>query len=196
MRIDNKLVMDLKESMENNDAIPSGWLYIGDEKERYVLGQPGKRNMLVFGVNPSTASPGENNLDPTIRRVRTLVNEYGCDGWIMVNLYPLRATDPKDLPKEADKRLLENNLSVLKAVEKSYYIEKIWAAWGNIIDTRFYLGDALYDIQENLESEQWAYRGTLTKQGNPRHPLFMKSGEEFKWFPVADYAANWRFGDF
>lgn len=196
MRIDNKLVMDLKESMENNDAIPSGWLYIGDEKERYVLGQPGKRNMLVFGVNPSTASPGENNLDPTIRRVRTLVNEYGCDGWIMVNLYPLRATDPKDLPKEADKRLLENNLSVLKAVEKSYYIEKIWAAWGNIIDTRFYLGDALYDIQENLESEQWAYRGTLTKQGNPRHPLYMKSGEEFKWFPVADYAANWRFGDF
>ena len=70
------------------------------------------------------------------------------------------------------------------------------AAWGNIIDTRFYLGDALYDIQENLESEQWAYRGTLTKQGNPRHPLYMKSGEEFKWFPVADYAANWRFGDF
>lgn len=195
MRITKNALDNLKEWTKKRDDIPEGWLYIGDDKERYVLGQPGFRNILVFGVNPSTATPGENNLDPTIRKVRNLVKEQGCDGWIMVNLYPLRATDPKDLPEAIDKKLHENNLKVLKAIENSYYIERIWAAWGNTIDTRFYLGEALNDINEELTSAQWYYLGKLTKQGNPRHPLYMKSGEEFNWFPVTDYAANWLYGD-
>jgi hypothetical protein len=67
--------------LAKQDDIPGGWLYIGDEKERYLLGQPGRRNMLVFGVNPSTASAGENNLDPTIKRVRKFVQkDPTCDG--------------------------------------------------------------------------------------------------------------------
>lgn len=113
------------------------------------------------------------------------------------NLYPLRATDPKELPAEADKKLVENNLRVLKSIDQSYQIDAIWAAWGDLIDTRFYLGDILYDIQEILEGDyQWYYRGTLTKKGNPRHPLYLKFGEDFKWFPVADYAAAWRYADY
>ena len=79
---------------------------------------------------------------------------------------------------------------------KAYRIDAVWAAWGNTIDTRFYLGDTLYDIQEELEGDfQWYYRGAMTKDGNPRHPLYMKSGEKYEWFPVGDYAANWRYAD-
>lgn len=68
------MLEDIPAWLARQDDIPGGWLYIGDEKERYLLGQPGRRNMLVFGVNPSTASAGENNLDPTIKRVL-----YGSD---------------------------------------------------------------------------------------------------------------------
>lgn len=197
MKIDMQSLSNTSMSMKDRDNIAEGWLYLGDDKERYVLGQPGIRNMLVFGVNPSTASPGENNLDPTIRKVRKLITEAEYDGWIMVNLYPLRATDPKNLPSEADKKLVENNLRVLKLVDQSYHIDAIWAAWGDLIDTRFYLGDILYDIQEILDGDyQWYYRGTLTKKGNPRHPLYMKYGEDFVWFPVADYAAAWRYAEY
>ena len=195
MRITKNALDNLKDWTKKRDDIPEGWLYIGDDKERYVLGQPGFRNILVFGGNPGTATPGENNLDPTIRKVRNLVKEQGCDGWIMVNLYPLRATDSNDLPEAIDKKMHENNLKVLKAIENSYSIERIWAAWGNTIDTRFYLGEALNDINEVLTSAEWYYLGKLTKQGNPRHPLYMKSGEEFNWFPVTDYAANWLYPD-
>lgn len=83
MRIDEHMLADLPAWMEKRDDIPKGWLYIGDEKERYLLGQPGKYNLLVFGVNPSTASPGESNLDPTIRKVRKVAEKEGFDGWIM-----------------------------------------------------------------------------------------------------------------
>ncbi len=112
----------------------------------------------------------------------------------MANLYPLRAADPANLLEEADEELLKNNIKVLKALEKAYPIHAVWAAWGNGIDSRLYLGEAVYDIQEALEGDyQWYYRGALTKQGNPRHPLYMKNGEKFTWFPVADYASNWQF---
>ena len=194
MRIDTKILDNISEWMEKRKDIPKGWIYLGDDIERYILGQPGKRNMLVFGVNPSTATPGDNNIDPTIRKVRKLTAEAGYDGWIMANLYPFRATKPKELPQKEDKRLLEKNLKVLKALPTAYHIDAVWAAWGNAIDTRFYLGDALYDIQEELEDDiEWYYRGMLTKDGNPRHPLYMKSRENYERFSVSDYASQRRY---
>ncbi len=195
MRIDNNMLENMALWMEKKEDIPKGWLYVGDDNERYLLGQPGRINILIFGVNPSTACPGEGNLDPTIKKVRKMIMDDGYDGWIMANLYPLRATDPKDLPKEADKKLLEKNLKVLAALEKNYYIDRVWAAWGDTIDKRFYLGDTLYDIAELISNVSWYYRGTLTKSHNPRHPLYMKCDEPYEWFPVSDYAANWRFAD-
>ena len=160
MRTNTDKLSNLAQWMKDRDDIPEGWLYLGDNKIRYVLGQPGIRNMLVFGVNPSTASPGEKNLDPTIRKVRKLTAEAGYDGWIMVNLYPLRATDIGKLPEKADKKLIENTLGVLTAIDQSYRIDAIWAAWGNLIETRLYLGEILYDIQEILVGDyQWFYRG-------------------------------------
>ncbi len=78
MRIDKRMLEDLPAWMSKRDDIPPGWLYVGDEEERYLLGQQGQRNILIVGVNPSTASPGEKNLDPTIRKVRKMITEDGC----------------------------------------------------------------------------------------------------------------------
>ena len=110
MRIYAKMLENMKEWMDKQVDIPKGWIYLGDETERYILGRSGKRNILVFGVNPSSAMPGDSNIDPTIRKVKKLTTEDGYDGWIMVNLYPLRATDPKELPEKADKKLFEKNI--------------------------------------------------------------------------------------
>ena len=146
-------------------------------------------------LNPGTASAGENNLDSTIRKVRKVAEKEEFDGWIMANIYPQRTANPTELPDKADKKLVENNLKVIAALDKNYVIGKVWAAWGNIIDTQFYLGDNLYDIQEAVTSAEWYYRGKLTKGGNPRHPLHLKLEEKFSWFAVADYAAEWRYSD-
>ena len=37
MRIDKKMLDDIPAWLEKQEDIPSGWLYIGDEKERYLL---------------------------------------------------------------------------------------------------------------------------------------------------------------
>lgn len=43
--------------MKNNPNTPEGWLYIGDENVRYALGEPGSYNLVMVGLNPSTATP-------------------------------------------------------------------------------------------------------------------------------------------
>lgn len=172
---------------------PDGWLYIGDKHTRYVLGEPLDYNILVVGVNPSTAKPLEP--DPTIRKVKHICNSYPlykC-GWIMVNLYPLRATDPNDLPNKADQVLSDNNVRIISKVLEECKIDRIWAAWGNLIESREYLPVELSKIctvQETLKNAdrtEWYAWGSLTKRGNPRHPLYVKYDCDFEYLPVSDY---------
>ena len=63
MKIDKIVLESMRGWMENQKDIPEGQIYLGNEKERYILGQPGTNNMLVVGVNPSTASLGTERTD-------------------------------------------------------------------------------------------------------------------------------------
>ena len=67
------------------------WYYMEDEKDgstyRYVLGEKGENPLVVFGINPSTATPEK--LDQTMIVVKRLVDSENNDynGYIMLNLY-------------------------------------------------------------------------------------------------------------
>ncbi len=41
------MLENMPDWMEKKDDIPPGWLYIGDNKERYLLGQPGRNNIIT-----------------------------------------------------------------------------------------------------------------------------------------------------
>ena len=51
------------------------------------------------------------------------------------------------------------------ALQKSYFIDKVWAAWGDLIDSRDYLGNTLFDIQDTIEEAEWYHLGTTTRWG-------------------------------
>ncbi len=90
---------------------------------RFTLGKNGTNKLFVLGLNPSTANKDES--DPTLTRVRKVSENNGYDGFVMLNLYPLRSTDPKKLPTRANKKLLENNIKEIVSVASE---EK--AKWG------------------------------------------------------------------
>ena len=185
-----KLTETTIKNMRSRKDIPDGWIYIGDDDERYVLGLPGTYNLLIFGVNPSTATPEKD--DATIRKVRKIVEASGYDGWIMVNLYPQIATDPDALHDTPDKKLSSNNIKILKAISQQYKIGAALAAWGNLINKRFFLGEELIKILDVLEGDfEWYHLGKSTKSGNPRHPLYLKADEKFEYFSVRDYVTAW-----
>lgn len=64
---------------------------------RYLLEKKGKKELIVLGLNPSTADSVEP--DRTMRRVMHYAEQENFDGFAMINLYPQRATKPENLKK-------------------------------------------------------------------------------------------------
>ena len=195
MEITFKSVEKLRDYETARLENPAGWVYLGDdENARYVLGEPKEHNVLVFGVNPSTAKPG--NDDPTIRRIRKIIeNRKNGHGWIMMNLYPQRTSYPEML--ENNDTLRENNLKVLPWVLKFFSIDVIWCAWGTAIErpSKPFLYKSLGDIYDivcmrGAGDIPWECYGRLTKEGHPRHPLYTALTEVFYPFDMQAYTAR------
>lgn len=165
------------------------WLFkYGNENAlRYVLGKKGKNPLFVIGLNPSTAD--HTRLDPTANSIQRIATNSGFDSWIILNLYPLRSTDPYALPKSIDRDIHEQNIDYIRQLFEIYGSPSIWAAWGNLIDLRFYLRECLTDIC-SLASEfdcTWFSFGKITKKGHPRHPLYLNSKTAPEQFKIEKY---------
>lgn len=146
-----------------------------DGSYRYLLGRPstGGKNVIVVGVNPSKAGLGRS--DRTMEIVIKTCECLGWDGYMMVNLYPLRCGNPADLPREAAPRAVEENARALRGLASSSMRHAdVWAAWGDAILTRPYLVEGLRQIvtafAEAGNDSMWFSMGPLTAAGNPRHP--------------------------
>lgn len=128
-------------------------------------------------LNPSTADAFVE--EPTVRRCMGFARRWSCGGLVVVNLFGLRATDPKVMLAHAEP-VGERNDDVLAAVAQMDV--KHWvAAWGRPGTHR---GRAV-EVRELLASEgvQLQYLG-LTDGGQPRHPLYLKAGTPLTPFPV------------
>ena len=99
---------------------PNKWIYIPSfnanadhsKAPRYVLGTRGQNPLIFICKNPSTAVP--NDLDKTLTCISNYIKQQTTyDSWIVLNLYPYRATDPTNLPKEMDNRLHQSNLAAI-----------------------------------------------------------------------------------
>lgn len=99
------------------------WVYdaeeIGPDMFRYSLGEKGKNPLIVFGINPSTAAP--EYLDATIKAVKDIVetsNKY--NGYLMLNIYPQRATDPKCMHFAPIVEAYKKNFEIIE-----YYLKEL-----------------------------------------------------------------------
>lgn len=144
---------------------------MGDDTERFILGEVGENPIICFGINPSTAN--DIKYDPTILKIRKIASENNCDGWIMLNLYPQRATNPNDMHEKADNNLNKKNYKAIRSVFNIYPNALTLASWGNAIEKRKYLKDCLKEILAIAPDRKWVCRGKLTVKGNPRHQLYV-----------------------
>ena len=145
--------------------------YRGDDLTRFVLGDKGTDLLAVFGINPSTAD--QCNSDRTIDKIENLSKSWKVNGFLMFNLYPLRASSPKNLPVELDADLLKRNTEVIRNELKEFRVCTVWAAWGDAFDKRNYFIDCLEKTLSELRALnlEWKKCESLTKSQNPRHPL-------------------------
>lgn len=120
-------------------------------------------------LNPSTAD--ETVDDPTIRRCIGFARAWGYGSMVMVNLFAIRATDPKvmlgtDAPVGPD-----NDAHLISHALKAALFICGWAAHGghrdraNVVIRRIrtHTGATLLRL------------GDLTEGGFPRHPLYLRA---------------------
>jgi hypothetical protein len=130
---------------------------------RYWLRRSWDRTLpqcAFVGLNPSTANAKTN--DPTLRRCIDFAQQWGFGSLLMVNLFSLRATDPRELLGEYDPIGPRTNLWLRRARGES---QLIIAAWGN--------GGALqnrHSIAAKLLGNMRCLGVTAT--GMPKHPLY------------------------
>ena len=142
-----------------------------DKHKRFLLGKNGKSVLLAVGLNPSTAN--EYRLDPTSRNIETIAKLNGCDGWLIINLYPLRTSNPKKLPKRVNCKLIyENEKFISDLIQNNRFnVTKILFCWGNYLEKRSYLKKQSINILNLLENEEpIIYCLGKTRLGNPFHP--------------------------
>lgn len=147
-------------------SVRRGANFSRDRIYRYTLWDvwaPEKGLVQFIGLNPSTAD--EEVDDPTVHRCKRFADRWGFGGLVMTNAYALRATDPKNM-KAHQSPVGEENDDYLRRVSRKANL--VVAAWGAGIAP-----DREGRIKKLLAGKLHILG--LTKGGNPRHPLYLKS---------------------
>ena len=167
------------------------WIYepSPDNHARTLLGTEGKRPLVCIGINPSTAAPG--SLDNTVATVERVAVRAGFDSFMMLNVYPQRATDPDDIHRALDQELHHWNLSSIASFVDGRALT-VWAAWGILVRKRPYLPGLLTEIVAlpELSSCRWRSRGARSKDGHPHHPLYVRTEAPLDRFDVGAYVTS------
>mgnify|MGYP001113748628 CR=1 FL=1 len=157
---------------------------------RFTLGKSGMRKLLTIGLNPSTATKEKS--DPTVARVQKVAQNNDFDGFVMLNLYPVRATDYRTLASRVDKVAFSENLRRIEAVVASEENAVVWAAWGESILYHDFFVHACIELFARLQNldVSWLRFGDMTASGHPRHPSRLSYSWRFAPLEVARYAST------
>jgi len=147
-------------------------IYSNAQKDmwRFALGRNGPRKLFAIGLNPSTATKEKS--DTTVAKVDGVAKRNGFDGFVMLNLYPVRATDFNALPLDVNTVAFSENLNCIETLVAANPAPVVWAAWGESIHARSYFVTAARELFFQLQKygTVWQHFGTLTNSGHPRHP--------------------------
>ncbi len=122
-------------------------------------------------LNPSTADADVD--DPTIRRCMAFARREGYHGIEVVNLFSVRATDPKEVwplaPHRRNHPHAEHHL-----VDAALNGEPIVCAWGSVPPAAM---PRVRDVVNTLSMLTNLVCLGTTKSGMPRHPLYVRGDQ-------------------
>lgn len=135
----------------------------------YRCWDPSVHGLAFVMLNPSTADGTTD--DPTIRRCMRFARDLGFGGMYVVNLYAFRATKPADLWKAADPVGPRNDAYLKRAFVAAGAAGKpVIAAWG--ANAR---PDRVAQVLDLPLARESLHALGLTKDGAPRHPLYLRA---------------------
>ena len=139
-----------------------------DRRYRYRLWRrwdPSRPQIAFCMLNPSTAD--ERADDPTIRRCIGFARDWGYGGVEIVNIFALRATDPRELRSADDPIGRANDAHVIEVAQRSSAVVIAWGVHGALL-ARGAAALRLLSPRARLLALGW------TRAGEPRHPLYLR----------------------
>lgn len=118
---------------------------------------------MFIGLNPSIAD--EIRDDPTVRRCMRFAKDWGYGAMVMANIFAFRATLPEVLMAQADPVGPGNDEWLEMCASKAGIKVACWGTRGSHLDR----GLAVRRLIGSLSCLG------LTKDGFPRHPLYLKA---------------------
>ncbi len=119
-------------------------------------------------LNPSTAD--EENDDPTIRRCIGYAKRWGGGSLVLGNLFALRSTDPNGLYSAADPIGPENDAALLR-IAREVSGSRLVCGWGT---HGSYKGRGRDVVLMLLRENANPMALSITKDGSPGHPLYLR----------------------
>lgn len=160
---------------------------------RYYLGTEGVKPLIIIGLNPSIAD--NIKLDKTVSKIiGYIARNDNFDSFIMINLYPQRATHIHNMDKVINTQKHKENIFHISQIINKVELPVILGAWSERIVERKYLFsclESIYDITKELNIK-WLKIGELTKSGHPRHPSRTSYNQSFTEFNIIDYISNFK----
>lgn len=140
--------------------------------------------VLFILLNPSTADEYQD--DPTNRRGIAFAVRWGYGSVVFCNLYAIRSSDPSVILQVDDPVGPDNDSFIRREARNA---DKIVCAWGS---HKSVIGrDAeIYDLLASLGSAY--YHLGLTKDGHPKHPLYLRKDVQPCLFHQLRYHSGWR----
>jgi hypothetical protein len=148
-----------------------------DGKYRYLLRRKWDENapqITFVMLNPSIAD--DNQDDPTLRKCIHFAKSFHCGSLEVVNLFAYRATNPRELKKVADPVGSRNNCYLKLAIKRA---DLIIVAWG----TKGIFQKRNEEVLNLISDKQSLHCLGLTKDGHPRHPLYLRKSTKAIIFP-------------
>lgn len=144
---------------------------------RRWIGQEGRDNGQVCFImlNPSTADATKD--DPTIRRCKGFAQGYRS--LAVVNLYAFRSSYPADLKRTSRPVGTENDSWIRQTVEESELIICAWGQCGPIKERPAQVAGLLAPHMARVR-----ILGYPTKDGQPRHPLYLSKDAPMNLFDI------------
>jgi hypothetical protein len=164
--------------IESNGGTTSAARFSADQRYRYNLtriwdGQ--QPALVVVGLNPSTADA--NIDDQTIRRCLGFAKREKLGGLVMLNLFALRSTDPKAMLRDEEPVGPENDVWIQHAVDVNRALGSTFVAGWGVHGSHLHRDEAL----RRLIPEMKCFG--ITKDGAPRHPLYLRGDAPIVTFP-------------
>jgi hypothetical protein len=158
----------LHHRQNNVDGLESGAVFDVSGRYRYSLWRAWSAynpRIVFILLNPSTADEQRN--DPTIRRCIGFARAWKFGSVEVVNLFAHRATDARELLKIDDPVGDENDLFLIQAVERCSIVVVGWGIRGTLLGR-----DS--QVLSLLAGRKDVFCLGITKDGQPRHPLYVK----------------------